>query len=426
MEKRTSSVCKREENRPVILSVNEPEQIPLRELNDNMEEATNPRSSFLVESPANDVFHSLSGIYAEILIVVTSASVFAEILPGSLPLFYFHDYLLLYLLGVGIMIFLVTQSIIFCRRISPKSEINADPPPISQKKAQEKNIFAINIFFKVGSAVSGSIVIITSLLEIISIFISSNYCLNTLSAVQPIIRIIFVLFHYIFLMSPKEILDTLGCFRNLALMHLFASNIVIWIRMLLWESGKDWGEIMHVKHNSSVIWDKNELNITMHSLESDINAEDINEHYPKHVVHYTSNCWWRVQKSEEVDITSVQYCLQNSTIGQIWERTDQFLFVFKTQSTTIKESSEESDFGEEAPEEKYKENYPNKTRNHVTKGQFYKSHLDVGLFFFLITKPILSYLLVPQCCSWQDLNLREHFVLKTNNGLSRDRFIFCW
>ncbi|GIZ05084.1 uncharacterized protein CEXT_25421 [Caerostris extrusa] len=300
---RTSSVCEREENLPVILSVNEPEQIPLRELNENMEEATNPRSSFLVESPANDVFHSLSGIYAEILIVVTSASVFAEILPGSLPLFYFHDYLLLYLLG---------------------SEINADPPPISQKKAQEKNIFAINIFFKVGSAVSGSIVIITSLLEIISIFISSNYCLNTLSAVQPIIRIIFVLFHYIFLMSPKEILDTLGCFRNLALMHLFASNIAIWIRMLLWESGKDWEEIMHVKHNSSVIWDKNELNITMHSLESDINAEDINEHYPKHVVYYTSNCWWRVQKSEEVDITSVQYCLQNSTIGHIWERTDQF------------------------------------------------------------------------------------------------------
>ncbi|GBN67480.1 hypothetical protein AVEN_118453-1 [Araneus ventricosus] len=113
-------------------------------------------------------------------------------------------------------------------------------------------------------------------------------------------------------------------------MHLFAANFAMWLQMMLWGIVKDIEDNTHIKHNSSVPWD-NTLNITVHSLESDINSNDNSTHYPAHVIHYTSNCWWRVKKSEEMDVTSVQYCLQNSTAGQIWEKTDQFLFVFKTQ-----------------------------------------------------------------------------------------------
>ncbi|GFT12065.1 hypothetical protein TNCV_726521 [Trichonephila clavipes] len=77
-----------------------------------------------------------------------------------------------------------------------------------------------------------------------------------------------------------------GRVRTLALMHLFATNIAAWIRLLLWEGMKDWEVAVHIKHNSSVIWDKNGLNFTVHALESDTNAENISMHYPSHVVHF--------------------------------------------------------------------------------------------------------------------------------------------
>ncbi|GFT47598.1 uncharacterized protein NPIL_441031, partial [Nephila pilipes] len=273
-----------------------------------------------------DVLHSLSGIYAEILIVITSASILAEILPGSLPLFYFHDYLFLYLFSVGILIFVITLCIMFRQRFSDNSEEKENKlSSIPQKTGHLKHISDINTFFKVGTTVFGIIVLLTSLLEIISIFVSPNKCMSYVSAVQPVLRSIFILFQIYFLRNSKEILDILGCIRNLALMHLFATNIAVWIRLLLWEGMKDWEVAVHVKHNSSVVWDKNVLNFTVHALESDTNAENISMHYPNHVVHYTSNCWWRVQKSEAVDVTSVQYCIQNSTIGLIWEKIDQDL-----------------------------------------------------------------------------------------------------
>ncbi|GFR13769.1 uncharacterized protein TNCT_159361 [Trichonephila clavata] len=276
-----------------------------------------------------DILHSLSGIYAEILIVITSASILAEILPGSLPLFYFHEYLFLYLFSVGIMILLITLCVMFHRRFSDNSEKNVGKlPSIPQESRHEKRISSINTFFKVGVTVFGSIVLLTSLLEVISIFISPNKCMSHVSAVQPLLRCIFILFQIYFLKNSKEVLDVLGCIRTLALMHLFATNIAIWIRLLLWEGMKDWEVSVHIKHNSSVIWDKNGLNFTVHALESDTNAENISMHYPSHVVHYTSNCWWRVQKLEEIDVTSVQYCIQNSTIGFMWEKVDQFLYVW--------------------------------------------------------------------------------------------------
>ncbi|GFY64677.1 uncharacterized protein TNIN_405631 [Trichonephila inaurata madagascariensis] len=333
MERAGLSEFKGEGSSSLKLSCNEQEQFPLGELNDCMDGRNSPESNVVVESIIEctrngDVLHSLSGIYAEILIVITSASILAEILPGSLPLFYFHEYLFLYLFSVGIMIFVITLCVMFHRRFSDNSKKNVGKlPSLPPETRREKRITSINTFFKVGVTVFGSIVLLTSLLEVVSIFISPNKCMSHVSAVQPLLRCIFILFQIYFLKNSKEVLDVLGCIRTLALMHLFATNIAAWIRLLLWEGMKDWEVAVHVKHNSSVIWDKNGLNFTVHALESDINAENISMHYPSHVVHYTSNCWWRVQKSEEIDVTSVQYCIQNSSIGLIWEKVDQFLYV---------------------------------------------------------------------------------------------------
>ncbi|XP_055929012.1 proton channel OtopLc-like [Argiope bruennichi] len=336
MENQTSFDPRRDGN-GLDKSFAEPEQYPLHELNDFRDGKTSLENISITEncpqsSRDGDVLHSLSGIYAEVLIVVTAAAVITEMLPGSLPLFYFHDYLFVYLLGIGITVFIIIHGVKLHQQVtsSKNDENDCRLSPALQKNAPEKCIADINLFFRVGTAITGGAVLVTSMMEAVSIHVSMKHCVNQLSSAQPILRCIFVLFQIHFLINPKNILNTLGCFRNLAIMHLFAANFAVWFRMMVWGIVKDWEAATHIKHNSSVPWD-NALNITVHSLESDVNSKDNSTHYPAHVIHYTSNCWWRVKKSEEMDITSVQYCLQNSTAGQIWEKTDQFLFVFKTQ-----------------------------------------------------------------------------------------------
>ncbi|KAF8790221.1 Proton channel OtopLc like protein [Argiope bruennichi] len=317
MENKTSFDPRRDGN-GLDKSFAEPEQYPLHELNDFRDGKTSLENISITEncpqsSRDGDVLHSLSGIYAEVLIVVTAAAVITEMLPGSLPLFYFHDYLFVYLLGIGITVFIIIHGVKLHQQVtsSKNDENDCTLSPALQKTAPEKCIADINLFFRVGTA--------------------TNLC-NDRKYNFGKMEFYVLTFTYHFCQQPRNnILNTLGCFRNLAIMHLFAANFAVWFRMMVWGIVKDWEAATHIKHNSSVPWD-NALNITVHSLESDVNSKDNSTHYPAHVIHYTSNCWWRVKKSEEMDITSVQYCLQNSTAGQIWEKTDQFLFVKKMYS----------------------------------------------------------------------------------------------
>ncbi|GBN59016.1 hypothetical protein AVEN_172094-1, partial [Araneus ventricosus] len=93
------------------------------------------------------------GIYAEILIVITAAAILAEMLPGNLPLFYFHDYLFVYLLSIGIMVFIIIQGVRFRRYKSSKNdESDSKLSPALPKTEEQKCLTDINIFFKIGAA----------------------------------------------------------------------------------------------------------------------------------------------------------------------------------------------------------------------------------------------------------------------------------
>lgn len=79
--------------------------------------------------------------------------------------------------------------------------------------------------------------------------------------------------------------NSFSWFRHFALMHLVATNLAIWIRIMLWESAKDWLDAVHYKHNSSIKWEDAKFNISQHSLESDIKHTDLAKHKPYHRVH---------------------------------------------------------------------------------------------------------------------------------------------
>lgn len=47
----------------------------------------------------------------------------------------------------------------------------------------------------------------------------------------------------------------------------------------------------------------------------------------------TSNCWWRIIPDSELstDILSIQFCLQNSSIGMFWKKISEYLYPFAVQ-----------------------------------------------------------------------------------------------
>ncbi|XP_015913212.1 proton channel OtopLc isoform X2 [Parasteatoda tepidariorum] len=298
------------------------------------DEATNPETSDDHETvhssfSSDNILHTLSGFYATLLVVVTSIAIFSELLHERLALFYIHDYLFLYLLSIGILLLIgafANKLHEKCFRVNIRDLVKM-PQYLSKKLVGEVKKSNIDQCFKVGIYMFGLVVLISNGLEALTIFMSPITCLYLASTTQTILRFIFNgLQIAFFLLNSKEIWNIFGCVRNLAFMHLLATNLTVWIRLLLWESAKDWESAVHVKHNSSRKWHQNELNITLHSLESDINSVDSSKHSPIHTVHYTYNCYWRVKNSDEMDVISVQSCLENSTVGYAWSKTTEFLY----------------------------------------------------------------------------------------------------
>lgn len=289
-------------------------------------------------SKSDETLHALSGLYAQIVIVVAAILVFTELLHGPVSLFFFHGYVFTFLVGGGILCFTGAYVIMLtskCPRCTSDYDSSHEKYGFSTHLMRNLFFSDISIYLRIGSVVFGLGTLISSGLEIASIFTVPHTCMDDLNLMQPILLGLFSFFqmHFIF-MNAKEMVSSFRWFRHIALMHLVATNLAVWIRIMLWESAKDWLNAIHQKHNSSVDWDLSKFSITVHSLDSDTKSTDTSKHKPTHTVHVASAryCQWSTPETEEIEgLMAYHLCLQNSTIGAIWEKAMPYLYPFNVQ-----------------------------------------------------------------------------------------------
>ncbi|GFT12068.1 proton channel OtopLc [Trichonephila clavipes] len=290
-------------------------------------------------SSTDSTLHALSGLYAQIIVVVAAIFVFTELLHGPVPVFFFHGYLFTYLVGGGILCFLgayINMLMNKCPRWSKGSYDGSRKSVFSTKFMKNLFFSDISIYLRIGSVVFGLGTLISSGLEVAAIFTGPKKCMDDLNMLQPVLRGLFsfIQMHFLF-MNTKEMVNSFRWFRHIALMHLVATNLAIWIRIMLWESAKDWLDAVHYKHNSSIPWVDAKFNVTKHSLESDSKSTDTLKHKPYHKVYVAMSrqCLWNpLPDNEETEgLMEFHICMQNSTIGDIWEKAMPYLYPFIVQ-----------------------------------------------------------------------------------------------
>ncbi|KFM76477.1 Otopetrin-2, partial [Stegodyphus mimosarum] len=234
--------------------------------------------------------HALSALYAQIIVVVAAILVFTELLHGPVPLFFFHGYLFTYLVGGAILCFIGAYVNMLTSKLPRWANKNYDGRNEKSLFSTHfmKNLFFadISIYLRIGSVVFGLGTLISSGLEVASVFTVPSECMDELNLLQPVLRGLFsfLQMHFLF-MNTKDMVNSFRWFRHTALMHLVATNLAIWIRIMLWESARDWLDAIHYKHNSSTEWYQASFNISMHTLESDTNSLDTAKHKPYHRIY---------------------------------------------------------------------------------------------------------------------------------------------
>ncbi|XP_054708597.1 proton channel OtopLc-like [Uloborus diversus] len=276
--------------------------------------------------PVRGTTHLLSSLYAKLLVAATAVLVTTEILPNSVPLFFYHGYLFTFLIGVAILCILcIYMSLILqkCPGLDELEELDQDNPEtesVLRRKAYP--IPEISIFFRVGALVFGLGTLIAIGLEIATLFTMEKPCVDKLNFVQPIILALFTFMqmHFLSLNSQKAI-QNLGWCRHIVLMHLMATNIAVWLRLIVWETAKSWLDDSHANLNASDRFPPEGFNMSAHAVYSD----------GRHEVYVSPNCIWLEHEDKMEDILSLRQCYQNTTIGIIWDKAQPFIIPFIVQ-----------------------------------------------------------------------------------------------
>ncbi|GFY38106.1 proton channel OtopLc [Trichonephila inaurata madagascariensis] len=259
--------------------------------------------------PMRGTVHLLSSLYARLLLAVVLVLLLTEVLPNGRPLLFFHGYLFSFVLGAGLLCLLCVYVSVVVQRCPGMEELNemeVSTPAVSK-------VPRISGFFRVGFFVFGLGSLIGVGLGAATLFSLEQPCMDQINWVQPLLLAAFTLLQtHILCIDSQRSVGYLGWCRHPVLMHLFAANLAIWLRMLIWDGAEIW-----LRHAHEFI-----PNPTAHSLDKE----------GRHTVHVSYDCTWQIQNPDVVeDLLRLRSCHRNSTLGIIWAEARPFVtpFVFQ-------------------------------------------------------------------------------------------------
>lgn len=274
----------------------------------------------------------VSALYGKMVVVTTAVLVLTEVMDNAVPLLHFHGYLYAYLLGGSVVCLLgvyISMLVDRCPALSGESprQNSQDAEMAVRNRRVMLNCSDVSVYLRIGVLVFGLGMLISCGLEIATIFTIPKPCTDPVNLAMPVLQALFAFLqmHFLF-MNSQRVARSLGCLRHPVLMHLVATNVAVWLKLLLWETSSEWLRQNHVVQAGQTIWPPKGFNFTTHVI------DDKGEHK----VFFTSDCLWRPQENMPMErMLTLQRCLHNSTIGAIWKKAAPFLSPFIVQYCVV-------------------------------------------------------------------------------------------
>ncbi|OQR68953.1 hypothetical protein BIW11_12568 [Tropilaelaps mercedesae] len=285
----------------------------------------------------------LSSLYGQLIVVVTCTLMFTEVMDNPMPLLSFHGYLYAFLLGGSclFLLFIYVSSILDkCPSFSsPSSSATSSSSSLSDVETAtatyrgttcgvgtRKNYTCpvdVSCYLRVGLLVFGLGTLIGVGLELSSVITLQAPCTDPLNLAAPALLAVFAFMqmHFLFI-NVQRASETLGCLRHIALMHLLATNVAIWFRLVLWGVYQEAVNGAHRAFAESIVWPPPDFEYKEHAVDK----------FGNHKVFVTKKCLWEADDEASVEeFLSLDACLRNSTLGHIWQRAAPFLAPFIAQ-----------------------------------------------------------------------------------------------
>ncbi|XP_042873666.1 uncharacterized protein LOC122254176 isoform X2 [Penaeus japonicus] len=243
----------------------------------------------------------MSGMYGKLVVLLMLAFCLTEVLDNQVLPLTFQGIFLMYLyVGsiVAIMCIYVTVIADNCPSITASKENltkNGDPEAgsitsfgtLKRAHISRSKTSRTSFYLRVGALVFGLGTLIFNGLEIAMHSTMKGECVEDIVFAHPILQALFTFLQMHFLFVNSEVIvEKFGQVARFGFMHLVATNVAIWIRMVVWESATDSIEVMY----------------------SDMPLAEVPPH------------------AEQV--LRLYSCFQNNSLGRLWTDAQPYLFPF--------------------------------------------------------------------------------------------------
>ncbi|XP_014244934.1 otopetrin-2-like isoform X2 [Cimex lectularius] len=301
----------------------------------------------------------LSSIYGKLLVVLMIAFSLVEVMDNSVKLLSLQGIYLMYLyvgsIAVIISIYiwvLVDSCSTFNGEVdeSITTSVMGDAEmgrltlsrfgSLKRAHISKDATSATSFYLRIGALAFGLGTLVFNGLEMAMHSMMEGPCLNDVVFVHPVLHGLFTFLQMHFLFVNSQVLvEKFGLVARFGFMHLAATNLALWMRLVIWESGIEWTYFVHLaqagtfSHSSHIIPTPLQLKGFPKSFTSHARRERATAFF--HNTSWERDYYQPISEDHISQVVALHNCLNTNTLGQLWTSSMPFLYPFIVQFSLI-------------------------------------------------------------------------------------------
>ncbi|XP_039294561.1 proton channel OtopLc-like [Nilaparvata lugens] len=315
----------------------------------------------------------LSSLYGKLLIILMIAFTLIESMDNSVKLLSLQGLYLMYLyvgsiaVIICIYIWVLVDS---CASFSGDADVGITTSVItdaelgslsltrfgSLKRAHisRDKTSATSFYLRVGALAFGLGTLVFNGLEMAMHSMMEGACLNDVVFVHPVLHGLFTFLQMHFLFVNSQVLvEKFGLVARFGFMHLAATNLALWARLVIWESGMEWTYFVHLAQTVNSVTGQHGVtsrssspfdagiptplqlkgfprSVTMNRVRREAVGRGFNASWA-----IASDLYRPISESHISQVVELHQCLNTNSLGQLWTSSMPFLYPFIVQFSLI-------------------------------------------------------------------------------------------
>ncbi|KAL1114832.1 hypothetical protein AAG570_007656 [Ranatra chinensis] len=204
---------------------------------------------------------------------------------------------------------------------------------------------ATSFYLRIGALAFGLGTLVFNGLEMAMHSMMEGPCLNDVVFVHPVLHGLFTFLQMHFLFVNSQVLvERFGLIARFGFMHLAATNLALWARLVVWESGIEWTYFVHLSQSggsfsqtSSTYDDGIPTPLQLKGFPRAFTSLSRQERdiVFKYNSTWISDVYRPISDNQISQVVALHQCLNTNSLGQLWTSSMPFLYPFIVQFSLI-------------------------------------------------------------------------------------------